>query len=176
MQYHALLVSEHRILVGAGCGKVLSHLASCRRLAQTRGIVAPTGSSVVRNPSSLFCSDPPPGLTCNRCVAERRLPLTAVCAAVHVWLGVFACASAGSTAGSLLASVGDAAKALLGGLMGPFEKEGAFEESSAVVTGGCCVHADGMLCSGFSSNSRVFVIHYSVMFEPNWPEILVHMG
>jgi hypothetical protein len=43
---------------------------------------------------------------------------------------------AGATAGSVLGNVVGGAKALLGGLMGPFEKEGAFEETTAVVTGG----------------------------------------
>lgn len=43
--------------------------------------------------------------------------------------------TAGAAAGHLLANVGGAAKALLGGLLGPFEKEGAFQEETAVVTG-----------------------------------------
>ncbi|KAF8056443.1 Napepld [Scenedesmus sp. PABB004] len=42
---------------------------------------------------------------------------------------------AGAVAGGVLASVGGAAKALLGGLLGPFEKEAAFDEATAVVTG-----------------------------------------
>jgi hypothetical protein len=43
--------------------------------------------------------------------------------------------AAGNAAGGLLSSVGGAAKSLLGGLLGPFEREAAFEESSAVVAG-----------------------------------------
>ncbi|WIA15333.1 hypothetical protein OEZ85_001998 [Tetradesmus obliquus] len=43
--------------------------------------------------------------------------------------------AAGNAAGGLLSSVGGAAKSLLGGLLGPFEREAAFEESSAVAAG-----------------------------------------
>ncbi|WIA35535.1 hypothetical protein OEZ86_003961 [Tetradesmus obliquus] len=43
--------------------------------------------------------------------------------------------TAGNAAGGLLSSVGGAAKSLLGGLLGPFEREAAFEESSAVAAG-----------------------------------------
>lgn len=38
----------------------------------------------------------------------------------------------------MLNNVVGGAKALLGGLLGPFEKEGAFEETTAVVTGESC--------------------------------------
>lgn len=45
----------------------------------------------------------------------------------------------GQTAGGLLAGVGGAAKAVLGGLLGPFEREGAFDEGTAALTGdGAC--------------------------------------
>lgn len=44
--------------------------------------------------------------------------------------------AAGAAAGSVLSSVGGAAKALLGNLLGPFEREGAFDESTAAITGG----------------------------------------
>jgi hypothetical protein len=51
----------------------------------------------------------------------------------------FACCcwplAVGATAGGVLSSVGDAAKGLLGALLGPFEKEGAFDESTAALTG-----------------------------------------
>jgi hypothetical protein len=56
--------------------------------------------------------------------------------------------SAGEATGSLLSSVGVAAKALLGGMLGTFEKEGAFEETAAAVTGGKCG------CGMVSSNAR----------------------
>jgi hypothetical protein len=41
----------------------------------------------------------------------------------------------GATAGGVLSSVGDAAKGLLGALLGPFERERAFDESTAALTG-----------------------------------------
>eukprot|EP00775_Hariotina_reticulata_P002610 gene2610-2912_t len=47
--------------------------------------------------------------------------------------------AAGEATGSLLSSVGGAAKALLGGMLGTFEKQGAFEETAAAVTGKSCV-------------------------------------
>lgn len=41
----------------------------------------------------------------------------------------------GVTAGGVLSSVGDAAKGLLGALLGPYQREGAFDESTAALTG-----------------------------------------
>lgn len=46
-----------------------------------------------------------------------------------------AAAAVGSAAGGVLAGVADTAKGLLGALMGPFEREGAFDESTAALTG-----------------------------------------
>lgn len=46
-----------------------------------------------------------------------------------------AAAAVGTAAGGVLAGVADTARGLLGALMGPFEREGAFDESTAAFTG-----------------------------------------
>ena len=71
-----------------------------------------------------------------RCSAELSCCLY-LPATTPLLLLCFCVSSAGEAAGSVLASVGGAAKALLGGLLGPLEKEGAFDEATAAITGAC---------------------------------------
>jgi hypothetical protein len=53
----------------------------------------------------------------------------------------------------VLASVADTAKGLLGALMGPFEREGAFDESTAALTGLHSIAADMTHLQVFSNLS-----------------------
>jgi hypothetical protein len=71
------------------------------------------------------------------CLLLTSLPACCLpCCLLAAYLAAaFAAAAAGNAAGGLLSSVGDAAKSLLGGLLGPFEREAAPEESAAVVAG-----------------------------------------
>lgn len=65
--------------------------------------------------------------SCSRPLLHSSAPAVTAAAAAP--------AAVGSAAGGVLAGVADTAKGLLGALMGPFEREGAFDESTAALTG-----------------------------------------
>lgn len=48
-----------------------------------------------------------------------------------------AASAAGAAGGGLLASLAQGAAAVLGTVLGPLEREGAFDKSAAVISGGC---------------------------------------